>query len=82
MPLPRVDLRGKRATITMMELRAGPGEVMDRVKDGLVIDVEKAGKRIAVIARDDQDTTTIHRDGSIEGAIPFTFRRNLGEGGY
>jgi len=84
MPLPKVDLTGQRATITMMELRANPGEVIDSVRHGLSIDIEKHGKRVAVLARSDasSDTTVIHRDGSVSGPIPVTFRRNLGCGGY
>lgn len=84
MPLPKIDLTGQRAKITMMELRSNPGQVIDSVGHGLTIDIEKNGKRVAVLARSDAsaESTTIHRDGSISGAVPLTLRRNLGSGGY
>ena len=81
MPLPKVDLTGQRATITMMELRANPGEVIDSVRHGLAIDIEKNGKRVAVLARSDvsSDTTVIHRDGSTSpGPIPVYIPQKYG----
>jgi len=83
MPLPKRDLRGQHATITMMELRSNPGEVIDSVAHGLVVGITKAGKEVAVLApSDNNEGTIIHRDGSIDRPIPLTFRRNLGNGGY
>jgi antitoxin (DNA-binding transcriptional repressor) of toxin-antitoxin stability system len=68
----------------MMELRSAPGDLIDRVRCGMVVDIEKNGKRVASLVPIDQceEVTTIHSDGSIEGRIPLTFRLNLGEGGY
>jgi prevent-host-death family protein len=84
MPLPKKDFQGQEATISMTELRSAPGDVMDRVSHGMLVHIEKSGKRVAslVPVGHDSDSTVIHRDGSITGSIPLTFRRNLGSGGY
>lgn len=84
MPLPKRDYRGRKATISMMEFRSKPGEVIDCAAHGMSITVEKNGKPLAVLAPSDanSDSTVIRSDGAIEGQIPLTFRRDLGNGGY
>jgi antitoxin (DNA-binding transcriptional repressor) of toxin-antitoxin stability system len=84
MPLPNKDFRGQRAKVSMMEFRATPGDVIDRVSHGMTVDVEKNGKLVASVVppASHSDTTEVMPDGTIKGPIPLTFRRNLGSGGY
>ena len=84
MSLPRRDYRGRNASVSMMELRSQPGEVIDSVAHGMSIRVEKNGKHVATIVppEADGDTTEIMPDGSIHGPMPLTFRCELGTGGY
>lgn len=80
MSLPKKDWRGQSASVSMMEFRKTPGEVLERVAHGMVVHVEKNGKRIAsIVPFDGHGDTTIHPDGTITGEVPLTFRRNLGE---
>jgi hypothetical protein len=84
MTLARKDFRGLQATVSMMELRSEPGEVIDRVAHGMTIHIEKSGKHVGSLVPPFGigDSTVIRPDGSIVGPIPLTFRRNLGTGGY
>ena len=82
MSLSKKDFGGQKATISMMELRSAPGDVIDRVSNGMVVTIEKNGKPITVLAPSDSNQDTVVKsDGSFSGPIPLTFRLNLGEGG-
>ena len=84
MPLPKKSFLGQRSTISMMELRSKPGEVVDCVSHGLTVDVEKNGKKVATLLPPDSDSvdTVILSDGTIQGAVPLTYRRDMGSAGY
>lgn len=84
MPIPKKDFRGQQGSVTMMELRSQPGEVIDRVQHGATIHITKSGEHVASLVPPggDGEDTMIKSDGSIVGPVPLTFRRNLGSGGY
>lgn len=74
MSLRKISFWGQRARVTMMELRTEPGEIFDRVKRGMVIEVTKSGKVVGVISPPpllgDADCI-VHSDGSWEGERPI-----------
>lgn len=82
MPIPKLSFVGETATITMMELRSNPGEILDRVSRGLEVRITKQGKWIATLrapSLSDDDTIVVRHDGTTEdGRKPLTFRLNLG----
>lgn len=83
MPLPRKDYRGQRVKLSMMELRSNPGEAMDFVAHGLTIEIERNGKQVAMLVPPESfGETVVHRDGTITGEIPLTYRLDLGSCGY
>ena len=85
MPLPTRNYYGNKATITMMELRAHPGEVVDLVFCGLVVEITKQGRIVAVLSpptSSGDEATVIHKNGNIVGPVPLTLRTHLGNGGY
>jgi prevent-host-death family protein len=61
-----VSLRGKIENITMSELRARPGEVLQSVELGKVFVVTRNGKQVAVLAPvpGEELVTIIQPDGS------------------
>jgi len=72
--LPRKSFDGQQATVSMMQLRASPGEIIDRVTFGMTIHVEKNGRRVASIVPVD---TVIAPDGSFVGAAPLTMKQKF-----
>lgn len=84
MPLPPKDFHGQVASLTMMELRAAPGDAIDRVANGMVIHITKGDKYVADLGPPGHfaSETVIHADGTISGEIPLTYRLRLGNGGY
>ena len=82
MPIPKLNFAGEVATITMMELRKQPGEIMDRVTRGLTVYVTKSGRAVAKLvpfSRPDDETIIVRPDGStVDGRKPLTFGLDLG----
>lgn len=85
MPIPQLSFVGETATVTMMELRMNPGEILDRVSRGLTVRITKQGKWIATmqapsLAVDSQDSIVVRPDGTTEcGRKPLTFGLDLGD---
>ena len=82
MPLPMKDYRGQTATITMMEFRSMPGDVVDRASHGMKVQITKNGKVVALLIPPNGPDGIIYSDGSIKGTPPITLHRDLGRGGY
>jgi hypothetical protein len=84
MPIPKLSFVGETATVTMMELRSNPGEILDRVSRGLEVRITKQGKWIATMKAPslrcpECDPIIVRPDGTTEdGRKPLTFRMNLG----
>lgn len=84
MPIPKLSFVGETATVTMMELRSNPGEILDRVSRGLTVHVTKSGKWVATmkapaLAVSDDDTIVVASDGTTaHGRKPLTFGLDLG----
>lgn len=84
MPIPKLSFVGETVTVTMMELRSNPGEILDRVSRGLTVRVTKQGKWVATmqapaLAAGADDTIIVRRDGTTEdGRKPLTFGLDLG----
>ena len=65
--------------ITMMQLRAQPGEYAHQVyKHGETIIVTSQGRPVFKMVPVN-DVTRINPDGSFDGPKPLTFRENLGD---
>jgi prevent-host-death family protein len=76
MPMPpKLDYTGQKATITMMELRKSPGDVIERVERGMEVTITKNGRSVAVLV---PTATVIKSNGTFIGAKPLTFKLNLG----
>lgn len=82
MPIPKLDFTDEVATVTMMELRQQPGEIMDRVARGLTVYVTKSGRAVAKLlpfSHTEDETIIVRPDGSTEGGRkPLTFGLDLG----
>jgi prevent-host-death family protein len=64
-------------TITMMQLRSGPGELFREVwKHGRSILITKGGKPAAKLVPADE-TIVIERDGTFRNGTPLTFRQPI-----
>jgi len=84
MPIPKLSFKGETATVTMMELRSYPGEILDRVSRGLTVRITKSGRWIATmlapsLAVVDDAPIVVRPDGTTEdGRKPVTFGIDLG----
>lgn len=78
MPLPqKIRFDGEKATVTVSEFRAAPGDALDRVSRGMEITITKNGKPVAIITPPE---TVINPDGSFIGRAPLTYRQPITAG--
>ena len=77
MPLPqKIRYDGQKATLTLGEFRAAPGDAIERVERGMEITLTRYGKPVATLSPPE---TVIDRKGNIEaGRKPLTFGVDLG----
>lgn len=68
MGVPRKDFSDQTYTVSMMELRETPGDIIDRVAHGATVHIEKNGKHVATIVPVE---TVIHPDGTWTGKRPL-----------
>ena len=74
----RIDLsRDPLESITMMQLRRSPGEILDQVLCGKRFNITRNGKICALIRP--PEIGVIHPDGSWSGERPLTMGKSLGE---
>jgi hypothetical protein len=78
MSLPKIDMHGNNATISMMELRSKPGEVFDLVFRGLCVRVERAGKHVGTIIPPDEEEFDARRAKLHEKTTRKKIRRQTG----
>jgi hypothetical protein len=82
MPIPKLVRRGEIYTVTMMEFRKQPGEVIDACRDGALVKITKQGKHVATMVPtgfyfDPDRPIVIRSDGTSEdGRMPLMLRRS------
>lgn len=75
MSVPQKDFSGQKATVTMMEFRQQPGEVLEFARYGGEVTITKNGRAVALLV---PAPTVINKDGSYSGRKPLTMGLDLG----
>ncbi len=75
MAVTRKDYSGQTATVTMMQFRREPGDVLEFARYGGTVNITKNGKHIASLV---PAPTVINSDGTWAGKKPLTFGLDLG----